>query len=247
MVTTQSQSEPADATAAALQRHTLQAVSQVRDAIGNGPELILLESGVRDFFQAMAGVQEKLSALQGDRDLSEEGKARRREQLTEQLDELKRKTFAEVTEAVGKYRARHEGDFAPVPPESDPMLLEAKLQGARMDARMMFDGVQANLLPLAMHQAIESGKNPFVAYLLLATPWGDAYLQAKQASPATMGEWGQRKLHAWPHLLSANQRQGYKALAQLEKVEQTLAGAYQLFVSDRGLRAGEAGSGYHRR
>lgn len=229
------ESQPVDPTAAALQRVILKNVDAARAAIGPSPELSTIERRTRDFFGALGGVQSQLQEVRDNRDLSDEGKTKRRAAILASLDELRRQATADIVSAVVDFQKRHLGEIRPQPPESDPMLLEAKLQTARMDARMMFDGVEASALPLAMHQAIASGADPVLSHLLLSTPWAQTYLASRQAPPAAMNDWERRKAAALPLVLSERQRAGYEALKALEKTEQTLVGAHKFFVVDRGL------------
>jgi hypothetical protein len=229
------QAELTDDTARALQQHVLNTVAAARSAIGQSQDLTIIENRTRDYFRALDGVRQRLQGVRDNRDLTDAAKMRQRQEILANLDQLRAEAVAEITEAVNNFQERHRDDIQPEAPESDAMLLEAKMQTARMDARMQFDGVPVATLPLVMHQAIESEDSPLLNYLLLATPWAKAYLNSRQASPAALSDWERRKTAAYPKVLSERQRAGFEALAQLEKIEATLAAAYRFFVTDRGL------------
>ncbi len=231
------ESPTVDQTAAALQKLILDTVATVRRTIGRTVELSTIESRTRDFFQALSGLDEFLAGVRDNRDLSDEGKMKRRAQRLAELGELRNEAIADIVEAVSDFQARNRDAITVQPPERDPMLLEAKLGNARSDARMMFDAEPVNMLPLAFHQHAVSERNPLVTYLLLGTSWSDDYLAARKAPAHTMSDWEHRKTVAYPAALTPEQREALEAMKRLEKIEQTLVHAYTFFVRDRNLGA----------
>jgi hypothetical protein len=176
------QAELTDDTAQALQQHVLNTVAAARSAIGQSQDLTTIENRTRDYFRALDGVRQRIQGVRDNRDLTNEAKVRQRQEILANLDQLRREAAAEIVQAVNNFLERHRDDIQPEAPESDPMLLEARMQTARMDARMQFDGVPVATLPLVMHQAIESEDSPLLNYLLLATPWAKSYLNSRQAT-----------------------------------------------------------------
>lgn len=227
------ESEPADTTAAALQKHILDSVAAARKAIANTHELGIIEDHTRDFFRALGGLEQHLASVRADRDLSDEAKTKRRRQRLAEMDDMRREAIAAITTAVVNFQERHRDAIAVQPPERDPLLLEAKLGNARSDARMMFDAETVTSLPLAFHQHAASEKNPLLTYLLVGTGWGTDYLTARKAPPATLSDWEHRRSVAFPLVLTPAQREGFEAMKRLEKIESTLAHAYSFFVRDR--------------
>jgi hypothetical protein len=68
----------------------------------------------------------------------------------------------------------------PLPPTTDPALLEALLLGARQDARDALANHRGSLSEAILNlqtEALESGSEDALAYLLGATPWAERYLK----------------------------------------------------------------------
>lgn len=222
--------QPQDPTAAALQAHILQATEAARTSIAGTAELHTIEAGARAFFQAVDQLPEHLKRIQEDPDLNDAARDRKRAEAIAGMNTLREVTEQDINEAAAAYERRHAATLEPVPPVADPLLLEAKLQTARMDARMLLDNAGQESLPLAMYQAA-TGTDPMLSYLLLATPWGEKYLTGRGLPADVMLGWNDLKARAYPAVLSEQQAAAQAAIRGLSKTAGTITAAHDLLVT----------------
>lgn len=117
-----------------------------------------------------------------DRNYSVEGAAQLQKQANQKLisDNDPSRAIDRLETRIKAFLSELADRAKPIPPTTDPALLEALLLGARQDARDALSGTSAGFAEAVLNlqtQALE-GSEDALAYLLGATPWAERYVKA---------------------------------------------------------------------
>jgi hypothetical protein len=103
-------------------------------------------------------------------------------------------------EAIDEVVERARRRAVPTPPSSDASALEARLSNARMDARMVLDGItDERLLGNRMAELVDDGDDA-MRWLLLGTSWPEMYFQSRDAGAAA-AIWRNRRVSLMPYIV----------------------------------------------
>ena len=107
---------------------------------------------------------------------------------------------------------------------SDEAARQAILGNARIDARMLLDPMGEGYQMVQRMAAIAEHGGDALAYLLLATPWGENYLRSRfPGAQSPVLEWGQERVRLAPRLLSERDGEAWSALGRIERPMYTIA------------------------
>lgn len=199
------------------------ATTDARKSLGDSNDLLGVQSAVDSYAFKAPELLEQLEATRTRDDITEVDRAEQLQRLTGELATLEENTNAKLANHVNSYESVVSERLLPTPPTDDPALFEARLQTARMDARMILDQSSTYSLPERMLEAATSGADPNLAWLLLATPWGASYLTGRGATDTTRAEWEAARKKAYALLLSEDQQAGHAALTHLKEAAQKIA------------------------
>ncbi len=159
-------------------------------------EVYTLQAAAAEYAPTVQRLENALRGIDGDRDLTNDAKTRRRAERIRvwalEVDEL---VAGLETRADAMVRNREAQVTPPPPLDRDPSANSLRLEAAKADARLMLDRVPLERLPDRMRDLAASETHREVAYLLSATPFGGVYLEHRDA-PGEAKDWekGRSKL-----------------------------------------------------
>ena len=107
---------------------------------------------------------------------------------------------------------------------SDEAARQAILGNARSDARMLLDPMGEGYQLVQRMAAIAKHGDDALAYLLLATPWGENYLRSRfPGAQSPVLEWSQERVRLAPRFLSERDGEAWSALGRISKPMYTIA------------------------
>jgi hypothetical protein len=214
-----------------LRADVLAKIRAARRAVGGSSvNLDTIEREANRFYDALEGISSQFKTLLQDTDLSDTGKTNRARSSIAALHEQYRQASAVILETVADIQRRHRDDIVPqAPSQYDPML-------ARHDAELLLNGVTPSAVPLRIAEIVQSQADAGISYLLVSSSWVEKiYLPSRQAGPEIIRQWDNLKSKLLPSVLSDRQREGYTALAQLERIEPTLAHSLNYYTAGLNL------------
>lgn len=190
------------------------AINAAHDAFGVDATFAYLREDSKVAMEAVTSFPARIEAFTRDPDLTSDAKLRRAKEQQAEVISTVETALQRSAEKFSAWKGQQAPKVQPAPPVDDPAVLEAKLGNARADARMLFDPVPADQLSLAFHKVLPD-LAPDVAFLLLGTPWMATYLQARNASDATLRAWKELHRQALPTILTEQQTAQRAALESL--------------------------------
>jgi hypothetical protein len=166
-----------------------------------------LQTAANEYQQDLRQLDDHLRAIDANRDLSDEGRRSRRDEVIQAWAEEAEQTLNSLDASAARLVPNAEAQIRPTPLHADAQLAEARLSAAERHTQMMLDTVPTAELPDRLAELAGSDAYPDVSYLLSATPFGRMYLESRGILGESTTEWEARRLEALrPHLPPAAQR-----------------------------------------
>ncbi len=170
-------------------------------------QVVDLQTAANEYQEDVRQLDDHLRAIDANRDLSDEGRRSRRDEVIQAWADAADRTLNSLDASVARLVPNAEAQIIPPPLHADAQLAEARLTAAERHAQMMLDTVPTAQLPDRLAELAGSDAYPDVSYLLSATPFGRMYLEARGVMGESTTEWEARRLEALrPRLSPAAQR-----------------------------------------
>lgn len=170
-------------------------------------EVVGLQTTVNEYHEDVRQLDDHLRAIDANRDLSDEGRRSRRDEVVQAWADEAEQTLSSLDARAGRLVPNAEAQITPPPLHPDPQIAEARLSAAERHTQMMLDTVPTAQLPNRLAELAGSDAYPDVGYLLSATPFGRMYLESRGVFGESGNEWEARRLEALrPRLSAAAQR-----------------------------------------
>jgi hypothetical protein len=169
-----------------------------------------LEGDMTAFASALGDFDRAAAEVARDTRLSPEGKRERHRDLAEAFATATESVPARMRDRLDSATRDLEAKVKPVPLHPDESVTEAKLMGARADARMSLDARPTTVLPTEMQKLAEREAGP-VRHLLLTTTWGHRYLESRDARGGIV-EWDALQRRSLPLVLDDAGKQAHASL-----------------------------------
>ncbi len=166
-----------------------------------------LQTAANGYQQDLRQLDDHLRAIDANRDLSNEGRRSRRDEVIQTWADEAERTLNRLDARAARLIPNAEAQIRPPPLHADAQLAKARLTAAERHTQMMLDTVPMAQLPDRLAELAGSDAYPDVSYLLSATPFGRMYLESRGVMGESTTEWEARRLEALrPHLPPAAQR-----------------------------------------
>jgi hypothetical protein len=192
-------------------------------------EVDALQTAANEYQQDLRQLDDHLRAIDANRDLSDEGRRSRRDEVIQTWAEEAEQTLTILDASAARLVPNAEAQITPPPLHAEPQLAEARLSAAERHAQMLLDTVPTAELPDRLAELAGSDAYPDVAYLLSATPFGRMYLEARGVLGESATEWEERRLEVLrPRLPPAAQRalDDLPGLREAASIPQSLRGLH---------------------
>jgi hypothetical protein len=187
-----------------------------------------LQNAVNEYHQDIRQLDDHLRAIDANRELSDEGRRSRRDEVIQAWADEADRTLNSLDARASRLVPNAEAQITPPPLHADPQLETARLSAAERHAMMMLEQVPVAQLQNRMLEYATGATYPDVSYLLSATPFGRMYLESKGVFGESTTEWEARRLEALRPRLSATAQRALDDLPGLRE-------AASIPVSLRGL------------
>lgn len=186
-----------------VNRLTDDALTRLQNAADRGlippGSRLVVENRLRDLGTAIADHATEHTRIRGDHRLSETGRREAHATLYEATQERLTGLVHDITKRVDAAIARARTRAEPVPSDTRPELLEARLANARTDALMVLDAMPEDDLHTVLADLAENG-SATMRHLILATDWPTLYLRKRDAATAD-ALWANRRMALMPLVL----------------------------------------------
>ncbi len=191
-------------------------------------EVEALQTAVDEYQEDVRQLDDHLRAVDANRDLSDEGRRSRRDEVIQTWADEADRTLNSLDARAARLVPNAEAQITPTPLHADAQLAEARLTAAERQTQMMLDTVPTAELPDRLAELAGSDAYPDVGYLLSATPFGRMYLESRGVMGESTTEWEETRLAALRPRLSATAQRALDDLPGLRE-------AASIPVSLRGL------------
>ncbi len=142
-------------------------------------EVEALQTAANEYHEDVRQLDDHLRAIDANRDLSDEGRRSRRDEVIQTWADAADRTLNSLDASAARLVPNAEAQITPPPVHADAQLAEARLSASERHAQMMLDTVPTAQLPDRLAELAGSDAYPDVSYLLSATPFGRMYLEAR--------------------------------------------------------------------
>jgi hypothetical protein len=202
-------------------------------------EVEALQTAANEYQEDVRQLDDHLRAVDANRDLSDEGRRSRRDEVIQAWADEADRTLNSLDARAGRLVPNAEAEIRPPPLHTDPQLAEARLSAAEQQTQMMLDTVPTAELPDRLAELAGSDAYPDVGYLLSATPFGRMYLESRGVMGESTTEWEETRLAALrPRLPPAAQRalDDLPGLREAASIPESLRGLHTQNRFKYGLR-----------
>jgi len=170
-------------------------------------EVEALQTAANEYQQDLRQLDDHLRDINENRDLSDEGRRSRRDEVIQAWADAAERTLTILDASAARLVPNAEAQITPPPLHADAQLAEARLTAAERHTQMMLDTIPTAQLPDRLAELAGSDAYPDVGYLLSATPFGRMYLESRGVMGESTTEWEARRLEVLrPRLSPAAQR-----------------------------------------
>jgi hypothetical protein len=128
-------------------------------------EVDALQTAVDEYHQDVRQLDDHLRAIDANRDLSDEGRRSRRDEVIQAWADEADRTLSSLETRAGRLVPNAEGQITPPPLHTDAQLAEARLTAAERQTQMMLDTIPTTQLPDRLAELAGSDAYPDVGYL----------------------------------------------------------------------------------
>jgi hypothetical protein len=199
-----------------------------------------LQTAANEYQQDLQQLDDHLRAIDENRDLSDEGRRSRRDDVIQTWAEEAEQTLNRLDARAARLVPNAEAQITPPPLHAEGPLAEARLSASERHVMMMLDTVPTPQLPDRLAELAGSDAYPDVSYLLSATPFGRMYLESRGAMGLAATEWEETRLEVLrPRLLPAAQRalDDLPGLREAARIPASLRGLHTQNRLKYGLKA----------
>jgi hypothetical protein len=181
---------------------------------------------------AISVYETQLHAVRSDKRLSAEGKAEKLDEAKAYLETVQDEVLGYVKPRLDKYLSDAKAELiSQSEAVTDPVLREARLQGAKQDARMLLDGLPENELISRVSEWLEAGQLPDGVRDLITSDWMKTYLLSRGGTEAVRN-WERHGGIIELLALPPDQRPKLERLKKLSQVPQLLQGMMYYAMKD---------------
>ena len=198
-----------------------------------------IQNADRDYQEDRRLLDTLLNAVNGNTELSDEGRRRRREDALREWDETADRLLSSLEARAARLVPDAVRQLTVPPLHRDPATAQARLAAAERHAMMMLEHVPVAQLQDRMTAYATSATYNDVSYALSATPFGRMYLESRGVLGAGGDEWEERRLEALrPRLSDTGQRalDDLPSLRQIAQLPTNLRGMHDRNRMRYGLR-----------
>jgi hypothetical protein len=192
-------------------------------------EVEALQTAANEYQQDLRQLDDHLRDINENRDLSDEGRRSRRDEVIQAWADGAEQTLNGLEARAARLVSNAEAQITPPPLHADAQLAEARLSASERHAQMMLDTIPTAQLPERLAELAGSDAYPDVGYLLSATPFGRMYLESRGVMGESTTEWEARRLEVLrPRLPPAAQRalDDLPGLREAASIPQSLRGLH---------------------
>jgi hypothetical protein len=192
-------------------------------------EVEALQTAANEYQQDLRQLDDHLRDINENRDLSDEGRRSRRDEVIQAWADGAEQTLNGLDARAARLVSNAEAQITPPPLHADAQLAEARLSASERHAQMMLDTIPTAQLPERLAELAGSDAYPDVGYLLSATPFGRMYLESRGVMGESTTEWEARRLEVLrPRLPPAAQRalDDLPGLREAASIPQSLRGLH---------------------
>ncbi len=210
-------------------RYTLDHAELSSSALSSADAML---GGADGYLESVRALDANLRALDGDRDLSDEGRRRHRGEAVQAWAAKAERTLADLDARAERMVKSVESQLSP------PTLARDRLADAERHVLMMLEPVPLSSLPRVLRDLASSDEYPDVQHLLAVTKWGGMFLRSKGAT-GDAERWERERTALMRPLLSESGQRALDDLVPLREAARVPSLLWDLYDAERvrrGLR-----------